>query len=50
MLDHAAAKRWWEAALSDDRPVGIPWLVILGFVRIMTSQRVLLEPLPVARV
>jgi toxin-antitoxin system PIN domain toxin len=28
--------------------VGIPWLVILGFIRIMTSRRVLVAPLPLA--
>jgi toxin-antitoxin system PIN domain toxin len=45
---HAAAKRWWEGALSGETVVGLPWLVILGFIRIMTSRRVLVAPLPVA--
>lgn len=46
--DHSAAKRWWEDALSGDRAVGLSWLVLLGFMRIMTSRRVLIRPLPVS--
>lgn len=44
--DHPAAKQWWEAALSRNHPVGLPWNVLLGFVRIMSSRRVLITPLP----
>jgi hypothetical protein len=32
--------------LSADRQVGLPWVVLLGFLRIMTSRRVLAAPLP----
>ena len=35
--------------MDDDRPVGIPWVVILGFIRIATHRRILANPLPVAR-
>ncbi len=42
---HARAKAWLEATLSGDEPVGIPWVVILGFLRIATSDRVLPRPL-----
>ena len=28
---HAAAKKWWEDVLSGDKPVGIPWVVVLAF-------------------
>jgi toxin-antitoxin system PIN domain toxin len=45
---HAEAKRWWESCLSDSRPVGIPWVVVLGFVRLMSNRRVLLDPMPAA--
>ncbi len=44
--EHRAAKRWWEGALSENHPVGLPWSVMLGFVRIMSSRRVLVTPLP----
>ena len=42
---HDAARAWWEECLSETRPVGIPWVVSLGFVRIMTSRVVLVDPM-----
>ncbi|MDX2436974.1 MAG: type II toxin-antitoxin system VapC family toxin [Acidobacteriota bacterium] len=42
---HDAARAWWEDCLSEPRPVGIPWVVSLGFVRIMTSRAVLVDPM-----
>jgi Predicted nucleic acid-binding protein, contains PIN domain len=42
---HEAARRWWEESLNGDEPVGIPWLVIYGFVRLMTNHRVLESPI-----
>lgn len=44
---HAAARRWWEGALSGERQVGIAPVALFGFLRIATSRRVLTEPLPV---
>jgi toxin-antitoxin system PIN domain toxin len=41
---HARAKAWWEGCLSDSRPVALPWVGILGFLRLMTSRSVLVEP------
>jgi hypothetical protein len=42
---HAAAKAWLERALSADEAVAIPWIVLLGFLRLTTSARVLPRPL-----
>lgn len=42
---HAAARAWWEALLNDDEPVAIPWVVVLGFVRLMTHRAVLITPM-----
>ena len=42
---HAAARRWWEDLLNGTRPVGLPWVVILGFIRITTHRQILLRPL-----
>ena len=42
---HSAARRWWEASLSGSTSVGLPWAVLIGYVRVMTSRAVLLEPL-----
>lgn len=43
---HDAAKTWWEQCLSDTKPVGLAWVVALGFVRIMSNRRVLARPMP----
>ena len=43
---HAAAKAWWERLLSRRDTVGVPWMVSLGFVRLMTHRAVLVTPLP----
>ena len=42
---HAAARRWWESSLSGSTSIGLPWAVLMGYVRLMTSRAVLLEPL-----
>ncbi|HYA18063.1 MAG TPA: type II toxin-antitoxin system VapC family toxin [Bryobacteraceae bacterium] len=45
---HSVLRRWWEDTLSGDRPVGLPWAVTLGFIRIATNPRAWLDPMPVA--
>ena len=45
---HAAARNWWESALSSDRPVGLPWAVCIGFVRLMTHPKVVDPPMDAA--
>lgn len=42
---HAAARTWWEDLLTRDQPVGLPWAVTLGFVRLVTHPSVLERPL-----
>jgi hypothetical protein len=46
-VHHQAAKRWLETAMSEDEPVGIAWVVVLGFLRIVTNPRILPAPLTV---
>jgi len=43
--DHRKARAWWERTLSATQPVALPWVVLLGFLRIMTSRRILDAPL-----
>ncbi len=45
---HSLALPWWESTLHDRTPVGLPWISILGFIRIITSLRSVERPLPVA--
>ena len=44
---HGAARRWWEALLSGNEAVGLPWVVALAFVRITTRQGLLPRSLTV---
>jgi toxin-antitoxin system PIN domain toxin len=42
---HAHAKRWLDAALRGDEPVGFAWVVLIAFVRITTHARVFPSPM-----
>ena len=44
--EHRKARSWLEALLSETTTVGLPWAVLLGFLRVMTSRRILIDPLP----
>lgn len=44
---HAAAREWWEACLTQDRPIRLPWVVSLGFLRLSTHRKIAANPLPV---
>ena len=44
---HVTVRRWWERALSGDESIGLPWLVLSGFLRLSTHPRIFPEPLPV---
>ena len=43
--EHTRARAWWERALNDDETIGLPWVVVLGFLRLSTNPRVFLRPL-----
>jgi toxin-antitoxin system PIN domain toxin len=42
---HSKAKKWLEDSLSSDEPFGFAWIVILGFLRIITNGRIMPNPL-----
>ena len=42
---HGAARRWWEGCLSSGEPIALAWVVILGFIRITTNERIMPKPL-----
>lgn len=46
--EHRKARIWWETTLSSTGTVALPWVVLLGFIRVMTSRRILVTPLTVA--
>ena len=45
---HAAARTFWNAAMNGTRPVGLPWIVLHGYVRLMTNPRVVRAPIDIA--
>ncbi|MDT8392061.1 MAG: PIN domain-containing protein [Lentisphaeria bacterium] len=42
---HEQAKAWWKGLMNGCHDVGLPWVVSLGFLRLMTNPRVLIQPL-----
>lgn len=46
MPQHDAAHAWIVECLSGHERVGLPWASSLGFVRIVTNQRILRSPVP----
>jgi len=42
---HEPALRWWNGLLSGSETVGLAWTVLLGFLRLTTSSRVVRTPM-----
>lgn len=42
---HREAREWWEGLMNGTVSVGLPWVSILGFIRIATHSRILENPL-----
>jgi uncharacterized protein len=42
--EHSRAKAWWESCLSEIRPVGLAWVVMLGYVRLITGRVAMADP------
>jgi toxin-antitoxin system PIN domain toxin len=45
--DHQKAKLWLETAISGTETVGLPWIVLLAFLRLTTRSGLFLKPLSV---
>ena len=45
--DHEAAWQWWSSLLDGDEEVGIPWSVVVSFLRLMTNRRAMDPPISV---
>jgi toxin-antitoxin system PIN domain toxin len=46
---HAAARRWFEQTVSQDEAVGLAWVSVLGFLRVVTNPRIFRVPLRTER-
>jgi toxin-antitoxin system PIN domain toxin len=42
---HPPARRWFERTLTEDESVGLAWVSVLGFVRVVTNPRIFRVPL-----
>jgi len=42
---HQRTKQWLQAALDSAEPIGMSWVALLAFLRIMTDTRTFLDPL-----
>ena len=42
---HKQSLDWWTSAINGKEPIGLCWHVLIGFIRIMTSARILPDPL-----
>jgi hypothetical protein len=45
---HVQARAWLEEAFSGGEQIGVPWIVIVGFIRIATDPRAHSNPLTMA--
>jgi toxin-antitoxin system PIN domain toxin len=44
-VHHRTALRWWHSATNGGEPIGFPWTVLLGFLRLSTNPAVFSRPL-----
>lgn len=44
---HGRAAEWWRDCLSGNEPIGLPQVVVFGFLRLSTSHRVFRDPMTV---
>jgi hypothetical protein len=42
---HERAREWWAGLMTGQERIGIPWVVVLGFIRLVTHPAVLEVPL-----
>ncbi len=44
---HASAYSWWDSLMRERTEIGLPWVTALGFVRLVTSPKVLRVPVAI---
>jgi len=42
---HQVLLDWWESAVHGDESLGLPWVVLLGFLRMTTNPKIFPNPL-----
>jgi toxin-antitoxin system PIN domain toxin len=46
-MHHTPARAWWEQVLTRSTPLVMPWVVLMGYVRLMTNSRTVMFPITV---
>jgi toxin-antitoxin system PIN domain toxin len=41
---HERARRWWEDCLNGTQMIGLSWVAVLGFIRLLTNPRIFQNP------
>jgi len=41
---HPKARQWWEDQLNGSRMIGLSWVAVLGFIRLLTNPRIFQNP------
>ncbi len=44
-VHHERLRRWWEQSINDNESLGLPWSVVLGFIRLSTHPAIFPKPL-----
>lgn len=44
---HDGARQWWDSCLAGTEGLALPWIVLLGFIRITTHPKILARPVDV---
>jgi toxin-antitoxin system PIN domain toxin len=47
---HTQAKSWWEETLNGTESIGIPWVVLMAFTRLLTHPHLCTNPLSIEQV
>ena len=43
---HARARQWWENQLNGSQMIGLSWVTLLGFIRLLANPRIYQNPYP----
>lgn len=41
---HSRARQWWENQLNGSQMIGLSWVTLLGFIRLLTNPRIYQNP------
>ena len=47
---HDRARAWWESKVAGGEWIGISWLVLLGFMRLLTGRQLVKRPYSIAEI